>query len=45
MVASTKNQPDYIARDRSGKLFDDEPQDIGAIINKIRGIAPQQPQS
>lgn len=45
MVASTKNQPDYIARDRSGTLFDDEPQDIGAIINKIRGIAPQQPQS
>lgn len=45
MVASTKNQPDYIARDRSGTLFDDELQDIGAIINKIRGIATQQPQS
>lgn len=42
MVASVKNQPDYIARDRSGRLFDDEPQDIGALINKIRGIAPQQ---
>lgn len=35
MVASTKNMQDYLARDKSGKLAEDEPQDISAIINKI----------
>lgn len=44
MVASSRNQPDYLARDRSGKLYEDEPQDLGAIINKIRGINPPQSQ-
>lgn len=46
MVASSKNQPDYLARDRSGRLYEDEPQDISVIINKIRGVQPQtQPQN
>ena len=35
MVCSTKNMQDYLARDKSGKLAEDELQDIGAIINKI----------
>lgn len=35
MVCSTKNMQDYLARDKSGKLAEDEPQDISAIINKI----------
>lgn len=35
MVCSTKNMQDYLARDKSGKLLEDEPQDISAIINKI----------
>lgn len=34
-VCSTKNMQDYLARDKSGKLAEDEPQDIGAIISKI----------
>lgn len=34
-VCSTKNMQDYLARDKSGKLAEDEPQDIGAIIYKI----------
>lgn len=41
MVASVKNQPDYIARDRSGRLFEDEPQDLSLIIGKIKGTLPQ----
>lgn len=35
MVCSTKNMQDYLARDKSGKLAEDEPQNIGAIIQKI----------
>lgn len=35
MVCSTKNMQDYLARDKSGKLAEDEPQDISVIINKI----------
>lgn len=35
MVCSTKNMQDYLARDKSGKLAEDEPQDISAIIQKI----------
>lgn len=35
MVASTKNMTDYLARDKSGKLAEDEPQHIGDIITKI----------
>lgn len=34
-VCSTKNMQDYLARDKSGKLAEDEIQDIGAIISKI----------
>lgn len=34
-VCSTKNMQDYLARDKSGKLAEDEPQDINAIITKI----------
>lgn len=34
-VCSTKNMQDYLARDKSGKLAEDEPQDISAIISKI----------
>lgn len=35
MVCSTKNMQDYLARDKSGKLAEDEPQNISEIIAKI----------
>lgn len=35
MVCSTKNMQDYLARDKSGKLAEDEPQNIQQIISKI----------
>ena len=35
MVCSTKNMQDYLARDKSGKLAEDEPQNIAEIISKI----------
>lgn len=44
MVASSKNEPDYLARDRSGRLFADEPQDLGLIINKIKNVQSQNQQ-
>lgn len=34
-VCSTKNMQDYLARDKSGKLAEDEPQNIQQIISKI----------
>lgn len=36
LVISTKNQPDYIARDRSGTLPDDVPQDLQSVINAMK---------
>lgn len=33
MVCSTRNTPDYLARDKTGKLAEDVPQNIGEIIN------------
>lgn len=35
-VATSKNSPTFIARDRSGRLAEDEPQDFTYLINKIK---------
>lgn len=46
MVASSKNQPDYVARDRSGFLPEDVQQDLGFIIGTVKGlINPNNPQN